>query len=92
MLPDIQQADYLYDVPMLEISKDDFLSLLPELKGFYENFADCFLRSELRDNFFFRYMAVQLSPLERNIADCLIESELPVEELAAFISIAYKLR
>lgn len=64
MLPNIRQTDYLYDVPKLELDKNDVSTLLCELKGFHENFADCFLRSELRDNFF-RYMAGQFSQLER---------------------------
>jgi SRSO17 transposase len=64
MLPDIRQTDYLYDVPKLELDRSDVSSLLLELKGFHEHFADCFLRSELRDNFF-RYMAGQFSQLER---------------------------
>jgi hypothetical protein len=64
MLPDIRQTDYLYDVPKLELDRSDVSALLPELKGFHEHFADCFLRSELRDNFF-RYMAGQFGQLER---------------------------
>lgn len=64
MLPDIRQTDYLYDVPKLELASSDVSDLLHELKGFHEHFADCFLRSELRDNFF-RYMAGQFSQLER---------------------------
>jgi SRSO17 transposase len=64
MLPDIRQTDYLYAVPKFELDRSDVSALLVELKGFHENFADCFRRSELRDNFF-RYMAGQFSQLER---------------------------
>ena len=64
MLPDIRQNDYLYNVPKFELDRSDITGLLAELKGFHEHFADCFRRSELRDNFF-RYMAGQFSQLER---------------------------
>ena len=64
MLPDIRQNDYLYNVPKFELDRSDIAGLLAELKGFHEHFADCFRRSELRDNFF-RYMAGQFSQLER---------------------------
>jgi len=64
MLPEIRQTDYLYAVPKFELERKDVSNLALELKGFHENFADCFLRSESRDNFY-RYMAGQFSPLER---------------------------
>jgi SRSO17 transposase len=64
MLPDIRQADYLYTVPKFELDRNDVSDLLHELKGFHEHFADCFQRSELRENFF-RYMVGQFSQLER---------------------------
>nr|WP_320011324.1 IS701 family transposase [uncultured Desulfobulbus sp.] len=64
MLPDIRQNDYLYAIPKFELDRSDVTGLLTELKGFHEHFSDCFLRSELRDNFF-RYMAGQFSQLER---------------------------
>jgi SRSO17 transposase len=63
-LPEIRQTDYLYAVPKFELERKDVSNLALELKGFHENFADCFLRSESRDNFY-RYMAGQFSPLER---------------------------
>ena len=64
MLPEIRQSDYLYNVPKFELERKDVSDFALELKGFHENFADCFLRSESRDNFY-RYMAGQFSPLER---------------------------
>ena len=64
MLPEIRQTDYLYEVPKFELDLNDILGFAEELKGFHENFADCFHRSESRDNFF-RYMSGQLSQLER---------------------------
>ena len=60
MLPDIRQTDYLYAVPKFELEWKDVSNLALEFKGFHENFADCFLRSESRDNFY-RYMARQFS-------------------------------
>jgi len=64
MLPEIRQTDYLYEVPKFELDRDDVLDFAEELKGFHENFVDCFHRSESRENFF-RYMSGQFSQLER---------------------------
>jgi SRSO17 transposase len=64
MLPEIRQTDYLYAVPRFDLDRNDVHDLLNELKGFHENFADCFQRSESRDNFH-RYMSGQLCHLER---------------------------
>ena len=51
MLPDIRQSDYLYPVPKFDLNQDDVDDFTNELKGFHEQFEDCFLRSESRDNF-----------------------------------------
>lgn len=64
MLPEIRQSDYLYPVPKFLLDRSDVKDIATELLGFHENFADCFQRSESRDNFY-RYMAGQFSPLER---------------------------
>ena len=64
MLPEIRQSDYLYSVPKFELNQKDVDDFTNELKGFHEQFNDCFLRSESRDNFF-RYMAGQFSQIER---------------------------
>jgi len=64
MLPEIRQNDYLYEVPKFELDRKDILGFAEELKGFHENFVDCFHRSESRENFF-RYMSGQFGQLER---------------------------
>ena len=64
MLPEIRQSDYLYPVPKFLLDRSDVKDMATELLGFHENFADCFQRSESRDNFY-RYMAGQFSQLER---------------------------
>jgi hypothetical protein len=64
MLPEIRQSDYLYSVPKFELDRNDIFDLACELKGFHENFTDCFLRSESRENFY-RYMSGQFNQLER---------------------------
>jgi SRSO17 transposase len=64
MLPEIRQSDYLYKVPKFELNRKDVSDLAKELKGFHENFADCFQRSESRENFYL-YMSGQFSQLER---------------------------
>jgi SRSO17 transposase len=64
MLPEVCQSGYLYDVPKFDLDRNDVSELALELRGFHEHFADCFRRSESRDNFY-RYMSGQLNQLER---------------------------
>ena len=64
MLPDIRQSDYQYAVPRFDLDRNDVVDIMSELKGFHENFSDCFQRTESRDNFY-RYMSGQLCHLER---------------------------
>lgn len=64
MLPDIRQSDYQYAVPIFDLDRNDVVDMMSELKGFHENFSDCFQRTESRDNFY-RYMSGQLCHLER---------------------------
>jgi SRSO17 transposase len=54
----------LFSIPKFTVEKDDVKDFVMELKGFHEQFRDCFSRSELRENFY-RYMVGQLSELER---------------------------
>ena len=64
MLPAIRCDEHLYPVPKFDLGKGDISDFMNELRGFHEQFADCFQRSESRDHFF-NYMAGQFSPLER---------------------------
>lgn len=64
MLPETRQSDYLYNVPKFDLNREDVIDLALELKGFHEIFADCFHRSESRDNFYW-YMSGQFNQLER---------------------------
>ena len=64
MLPDIRSDEHLYAVPKFDLGKGDVKDFLNELKGFHEQFYDCFQRSESREHFL-KYMAGQFSPLER---------------------------
>lgn len=64
MLPTIRSNEHLYPVPSFDLGKCDIKNFLSELKGFHEQFADCFHRSESREHFF-KYMVGQLSDLER---------------------------
>jgi len=59
MLPELRPSYYLYCVPQFELDRNDVADLACELEGFHENFADCFHRSESRDNFY-RYMSGQV--------------------------------
>jgi SRSO17 transposase len=56
--------EHLYPVPKFDLGKGDVKDFINELRGFHEQFADCFQRSESREHFF-NYMAGQFSPLER---------------------------
>jgi len=64
MLPGIRQSDYLDDAPKFDLVRTDIDDLIYDLKAFHEVFADCFQRSESRDNFL-RYMSGQFCPIER---------------------------
>jgi SRSO17 transposase len=64
MLPVIRCDEHLYSVPKFDLGKGDIKDFMNELKGFHEQFYDCFQRSESREHFF-KFMAGQFSPLER---------------------------
>jgi SRSO17 transposase len=64
MLPITRSNEYLYPVPKFDLGKTDVKGFTNELKCFHEQFHDCFQRSESREHFF-KYMAGQISPLER---------------------------
>lgn len=64
MLPQIRQEEGLYPVPQFSVEKTDISGFMEELKGFHGAFADCFSRSEPRENFG-RYMTGLFSQLER---------------------------
>ena len=64
MLPNLRKDEYLYQVPKFDIEKGDIKNFINELKGFHEQFSDCFYRSESRDHFY-KYMVGQFSELER---------------------------
>jgi SRSO17 transposase len=64
MLPKIRQEEGLYPVPQFGIEKTDISGFMEELRGFHGAFADCFSRSEPRENFG-RYMTGLFSQLER---------------------------
>lgn len=64
MLPNLRKDEYLYQVPKFDIEKKDIKNFIKELKGFHEQFSDCFYRSESRDHFY-KYMVGQFSELER---------------------------
>ncbi len=64
MLPEIRYDEYLYQVPKFDVNKNDIKEFANELRGFHQQFADCFNRSESREHFY-NYMAGQFSDLER---------------------------
>ena len=64
MLPVTRCDEHLYPVPKFDLGKGDIKDFMNELKGFHEQFYDCFQRSESREHFL-KYMAGQFSPLER---------------------------
>jgi SRSO17 transposase len=64
MLPALRRDEHLYSVPKFDLKKSDIKGFINELKGFHEQFSDCFQRSESREHFF-KYMAGQFSDLER---------------------------
>lgn len=64
MLSATRIDEHLYPVPKFDVNKNDIVDFMNELKGFHEQFADCFQRSESREHFF-NYMSGQFSELER---------------------------
>jgi SRSO17 transposase len=64
MLPECRTEGDLISVPQFSIEKDNIKGFIEELRGFHQEFRDCFYRSEPREHFF-NYMAGQLSEMER---------------------------
>jgi SRSO17 transposase len=64
MLPATRCEGDFYGIPKFTVDRGDVEGSMDELHGFHEQFRDCFMRSEPRENFFL-YMAGQFSPLER---------------------------
>jgi len=64
MLPECRNNDATFSIPKFTVDKKEVEDFIDELKGFHEEFYDCFSRSESRENFF-RYTSGQLSKLER---------------------------
>lgn len=64
MLSESRNEGDSFPIPKFTVEKRDVKEFVHELKGFHEEFGDCFSRSEPRDNFF-RYMVGQFSELER---------------------------
>ena len=87
MLPTIRCDEHLYSVPKFDLVKDDVKGFMNELRGFHEQFADCFQRSESREHFF-NYMAGQFSPLERKSIEpiALAIKDANVRSMQRFVS------
>jgi len=64
MLPECRCDTDPYPIPKFDVDSKDIKDLIQELRGFHEQFRDCFSRQEPRDNFF-QYMVGQLSQVER---------------------------
>ena len=87
MLPVTRCDEYLYPVPKFDLSKGDIHDFTNELRGFHEQFADCFQRSESREHFY-NYMAGQFSPLERKSIEpiALAIEDANIRSMQRFIS------
>jgi len=64
MLPETRIDGNDLAIPKFALETGDIDGFMEELKGFHQEFADCFSRQEPRENFF-HYMVGQLSQLER---------------------------
>jgi SRSO17 transposase len=64
MLPECRNDDATFSIPKFTVEKKEVEGLMDELKGFHDEFKDCFSRSESRENFL-RYASGQFSTLER---------------------------
>lgn len=87
MLPIMRCDEYLYSVPKLDLERSDVINFMNELKGFHEQFSDCFQRSESR-NHFFKYMSGQFSPLKRKSIEpiAMAATDVNVRSLQRFVS------
>lgn len=87
MLPRCRTERDPYAVPMFELSRADLGDFMNELRGFHEQFRDCFSRSETRENFF-RYMVGQFCELERKSIEpiALAVEDADVRCLQRFVS------
>jgi len=72
MLPERNIYGDVFAVPKFMLEKQDVEGFKEQLRGFHQEFAGCFRRSELREHFF-QYMAGQLSPLERKTIEPIAE-------------------
>lgn len=64
MLPQYQTKGDIFAIPKFKIEKQDVDGFMEKLKGFHNEFRECFQRSEPRQHFF-QYMVGQFSELER---------------------------
>jgi SRSO17 transposase len=64
MLAACRQNDYFYEIPQCTVEKEEIENFVEELKAFHGKFAECFSRSEPRENMF-EYLVGRLSSLER---------------------------
>lgn len=89
MLPEIRDNEHLYSVPKFDLDRGDVENFMNELKGFHEQFSDCFHRSESRLHFF-NYMAGQFSELERKSIEpiALAVKDGNVRAMQRFVSVA----
>ena len=89
MLPVTRCDEHLYPVPKFDLGKGDVKDFMNELRGFHEQFGDCFHRSESRDHFF-NYMAGQFSALERKSIEpiALALKDGNVRAMQRFVSVA----
>jgi SRSO17 transposase len=89
MLPATRRDEHLYPVPKFDIHKGDVKDFINELRGFHEQFYDCFHRSESREHFY-NYMAGQFSDLERKSIEpiALAVEDGNVRAMQRFVSVA----
>lgn len=89
MLPATRVDEYLYSVPKFDLGKNEAEDFINELKGFHEQFADCFHRSESREHFF-NYMAGQFSEIERKSIEPIALSQISgnIRAMQRFVSVA----
>jgi SRSO17 transposase len=87
MLPECRCETDPYPVPKFDLDRKDIGGFIQELKGFHEQFHDCFSRQEPRDTFF-QYMVGQFSQVERKSIEpiALSVKDAKVRAMQFFIS------
>jgi SRSO17 transposase len=87
MLPEIRTSGDIFSIPKFDLDRGDVEGFMDSLKGFHEEFRDCFSREESRTNFF-HYSVGQFSEIRRKSIEpiALSVEDAKIRAMQRFIS------